>query len=76
MQSIDTTEMNVPLKSAKVLVGQDPGCKNGLGYTTASIYAVKMSGSRTKLASCQPCNVARYASNATYISDTLMLTRH
>nr|QNO42259.1 hypothetical protein LDHBDEKG_00010 [Methanosarcinales archaeon ANME-2c ERB4]QNO43047.1 hypothetical protein HGKCJMEE_00025 [Methanosarcinales archaeon ANME-2c ERB4]QNO43188.1 hypothetical protein CEGDBGHB_00010 [Methanosarcinales archaeon ANME-2c ERB4]QNO45343.1 hypothetical protein IOFJOFCH_00003 [Methanosarcinales archaeon ANME-2c ERB4]QNO45673.1 hypothetical protein BOCBCOEP_00002 [Methanosarcinales archaeon ANME-2c ERB4] len=46
MQSIDIREANGPPKSAKVLAGQDRGCKNGLGGTTASINAVRRSGSR------------------------------
>jgi hypothetical protein len=46
MQSIDIIEANALLKSAKVLAGQDHGCKNGLGDTTASIKAVRRSGSR------------------------------
>jgi hypothetical protein len=46
MQSIDIKGANDPPKSAKILAGQDHGCKNGLGDTRPSLKAVRRSGSR------------------------------
>jgi hypothetical protein len=46
MRLIDVRGANDPPKSAKVLAGQDHGCKNGLRGTTALINAVRRNGSR------------------------------
>jgi hypothetical protein len=46
MRSTDIREANDSPKSAKVLAGQDPSCKNGLEDITVSIKAVRRSGSR------------------------------